>query len=180
MFLDAEQDVRQTEKKLCSQLHPWKFTGLNCAWGLKYRWLMTMGLRTIKKGLKRSQSTVNQTRGVWQGLVAPFVSSYTEVAKVICLVGLSPFVGTVRCKFISPEMENSGAAEAAGLWSNGNQSKLNCNTIPDLSQSHWVSLYLDNLLCTELHAVPGQFLKPVISERECQGVLKEALPQPSV
>lgn len=90
MFLDAEQDVRQTEKKLSSQLHPWKFTGLYCAWGLKYRWLMTMGLQTIKKGLKRSQSTVNQTIGVWQGLAAPFVSSYTEVAEAICSVGLSP------------------------------------------------------------------------------------------
>lgn len=115
MFLDAEQDVGQTEKKLSSQLHPWKFTGLYYAWGLKYRWLMTMGLQTIKKGLKRSQSTVNQTIGVWQGLAAPFVSSYTEVAEAICSVGLSPFVGKVRCKFISPEIENSGTAEAAGL-----------------------------------------------------------------
>lgn len=63
MFSDAEQDVRQTEKKLSSQRYPGKFTALNRAWGLKYRWLMTVGLRTIKKGLKRSQSTVNQTMG---------------------------------------------------------------------------------------------------------------------
>lgn len=136
MFLDAEQDVRQAEKKLGHHFHPWKFIGLNCAWGLKYRWLMTMGLRTIQKGLKRSQSTVNQTIGVWQGLATPFVSSYTEMAKAIYSLVLSPFVGKVQGKFVSPEMENSSTAEAAGLWGNGNQSQLNCNTIYGLYQSH--------------------------------------------
>lgn len=40
------------------------------------------------------------------------MSSYTEVAKAICSVGLSSFVGKVQCKFISLQMENSGSAEA--------------------------------------------------------------------
>lgn len=55
------------------------------------------------------------------------------------------------------------------LWGNGNQSQLKCNTISGLYQSHWVFLHLDDLLCTQLHAVQGWLLKPVVSERECQG-----------
>lgn len=121
---------------------------------------------------------MHQTRGLWQGLAAPFVSSYTEAAKAICSVGLSAFVGKLRWEFISPEMENLSSAEAVGLWGNGDQSQL--NTIPGLYQFHWVSLHLDDLLCTQLHAVRGWLLKSVISQRECQGVLTEALPQPSI
>lgn len=70
-------------------------------------------------------------------------------------------------------MENSATAEAAGLWGNGNQPKLDYNTIPGLYQSHWVSLHLDDQLCTQLHAVQGWLLKPMISETE-------ALSQPSI
>lgn len=95
-------------------------------WSTDGWWLWAWGLLT-NVFLKRSRTTANQTRRARQGLEAPFVSSSTEVAKVICSVRLSPFVSTVQCKSISPEMENSDTAGAADLWGNGNQSQPHCN-----------------------------------------------------
>lgn len=126
---------------------------------------------------------MNQTGRVRQGLGALFVSSSTEVAKAICSVRLSPFVGKVWCKSISPEMENSGTAGAADLWGNGNQSQPNCNpksflacTSPAEFPLIWITL--PTLWQTIGLTTACWLLKLIISERECQGVLTEALLQP--